>query len=90
MANALTCPSGQTEIEIAEVMRPYLAAQIRTELEENAPAKQAELEAAKSQLEHRARQQARLRYPAAQPLRTQNIPFLHRKATHVVSGDLQA
>ena len=51
MANAITCPSCKTEIEITEVMRSQLTAQIHTKLKADVAAKQAELNSAKKQLE---------------------------------------
>lgn len=51
MTNAITCPNCQTEIEISEVMRAQLTAQIRADLRVEAEKQQAKLNEAKENLE---------------------------------------
>ncbi|MDM4018170.1 DUF2130 domain-containing protein [Roseiconus lacunae] len=51
MANSITCPSCKTEIEINEVMRSQLTAQIRGEMEADVAARCEELDVAKQELE---------------------------------------
>jgi hypothetical protein len=51
LANSITCPSCQTEIEINEVLRSQLTAQIRGEVDADVAAKQAELADAKKLME---------------------------------------
>ena len=50
MSNSITCPSCQTEIEITEVVRSQLTAEIRGELEAHAASQQAELDEQRKQL----------------------------------------
>ena len=51
MANAITCPSCQTEIEITEVLRAQLSEQVRAEFKADTALKQAELDVTRNQLE---------------------------------------
>ncbi|MEQ8788950.1 MAG: DUF2130 domain-containing protein [Pirellulaceae bacterium] len=51
MTTAVTCPSCHTEIEITEVMRSQLTAEIRNEMEADIRAKRRELECAAKELE---------------------------------------
>jgi len=51
VANSITCPSCNTEIQINEVMRSQLTAQIRSEMEAGVAAKRAELNAAQQELD---------------------------------------
>ena len=51
MNSTITCPKCQNEFEITEVIRSQLTAQIRGELDVEAAKRQAELDAAKKELD---------------------------------------
>lgn len=64
MTNSITCPSCKTEIEINEVMRSQLTAQIRGEVEAEVAAKYVELNLAKQELEQQRNAVEASRLPA--------------------------